>query len=105
MKIVLDTDSAGGANGSVLQKKAVLKNLRISTGKTPVPRPANLVKKRLWGSFFPVNSVKFLKAPFLQKTSGRLLLIRDADSYPGTDSTKATQKQSLFIDVLQNRCS
>ena len=70
-----------------------------------MPRPANLLKKRLWGRFFPVNSVKFLKAPFLQKTSGRLLLIRDADSYPDTDSTKATQKQSLFIDVLQNRCS
>ena len=34
-------------------------------------RPATLLKKRLW---FPVNFVKFLRTPFLQNTSGRMLL-------------------------------
>ena len=37
-------------------------------------RPATLLKKRLWHRCFPVNFVKFLRTPFLQNTSGRLLL-------------------------------
>ena len=37
-------------------------------------RPATLLKKRLWHSCFPVNFAKFLRTPFLQNTSGRLLL-------------------------------
>ena len=37
-------------------------------------RPAALLKKRLWHKCFPVNFVKFFKTPFLQNTSGRLLL-------------------------------
>ena len=37
-------------------------------------RPTTLVKERLWHRFFPVNFVKFLKTPFLQQISGRLLL-------------------------------
>ena len=37
-------------------------------------RPATLFKKRLWRRCFPVNFVKFLRTPFLQNTSGRLLL-------------------------------
>ena len=36
--------------------------------------PATLLKKRLWHRCFPVNSAKFLRAPFLQNTSGQLLL-------------------------------
>ena len=32
------------------------------------------MKKRLWHNCFPVNFAKFLKTPFLQNTSGRLLL-------------------------------
>ena len=35
---------------------------------------ATLLKKRLWHRYFPVNFVKFLRTPFLQNTSGRLLL-------------------------------
>ena len=38
-------------------------------------RHATLVKKRLWHRFFPENFVKFLRAPFLQNTSGWLLLL------------------------------
>ena len=37
-------------------------------------RPATLLKKRLQYRCFPVNFVKFLRTPFLQKTSRRLLL-------------------------------
>ena len=36
-------------------------------------RPATLLKKRLWHRCFPVNFVKFLRTPFLQNTSERLL--------------------------------
>ena len=32
--------------------------------------PCNFIKKRLWHSCFPVNSVKFLRVPFLQNKSG-----------------------------------
>ena len=35
---------------------------------------ATLLKKRLWHRYFPVNFEKFLRTPFLQNTSGRLLL-------------------------------
>ena len=37
-------------------------------------RPATLLKKRLWHRCFPLNFVKFLRTPFLQNTSGRLVL-------------------------------
>ena len=37
-------------------------------------RPATLLKKRLWYRYFPVTFVKFLRTPFLQNTSERLLL-------------------------------
>ena len=37
-------------------------------------RPAFLLKNRLWHRCFPVNFVKFLRTPFLQIFSGRLLL-------------------------------
>ena len=38
-------------------------------------RPANLLKKRFWHSCFPVNFAKFLRTPFLQNTSSRMLLL------------------------------
>ena len=37
-------------------------------------RPATWLKKRLWRRCFPVNFAKFLRIPFLQNTSRRLLL-------------------------------
>ena len=36
----------------------------------------NFIKKRLQQRRFPMNNVKYLRTPFLQNTSGRLLLIR-----------------------------
>ena len=38
------------------------------------PPPATLRKKRLWQEFFPVDFAKCSRTPFLQNTSGRLLL-------------------------------
>ena len=38
-------------------------------------RPATLLKKRHWHRCFPVSCTKFLRTFFLQKTSGRLVLI------------------------------
>ena len=38
-------------------------------------RPATLLKKRHWHRCFPVSCTKFLRTLFLQKTSGRLVLI------------------------------
>ena len=39
-------------------------------GAATMLRHATLVKKRLWHRCFPENFVKFLRAPFLQNTSG-----------------------------------
>ena len=46
----------------------------IFFNKVPGLRPATLLKNRLWHRCFPVNFAKFLRTPFLQNTSGRLLL-------------------------------
>ena len=50
-------------------KKDVLKNFTKFTG-----RAATLLKKRPWHRCFPKNFANFLRIPFLQNTSGRLLL-------------------------------
>ena len=61
-------------------KKGVLRNFTKFTGKHLCHslflnlRPATSLKKRLWHRCFPVIFVKFLRTPFLQNTSGRLLL-------------------------------
>ena len=38
-------------------------------------RPVTLLKKRRCHRCFPMNFAKFLRTPFLQNTSGRLLLL------------------------------
>ena len=68
----------------VFYKKNVLRNFTKFAGKHLCQslfinkvaglRPATLLKKRLWYRCFPVNFVKLLRTPFLQNTSGRLLL-------------------------------
>ena len=52
----------------VFYKKGVLRNF----AKLPVA--CNFIKKRLWHLSFCVNFAKFLRTPFLQNTSERLLL-------------------------------
>ena len=42
--------------------------------KVAGPWSATLLRKRFWNRCFPANFVKFLRTPFLQNTSGRLLL-------------------------------
>ena len=65
-------------------QKGVLRNFTKFTGKhlcqslffnkVAGPRSATLLKKRLWHRCFPMNLAKFLRTPFLQNTSGWLLL-------------------------------
>ena len=54
-------------------KKGVLTNFAKFLGKDQAP-PATLLKKRLRHRCFPVNFAKFLRTPFSQNTSRRLLL-------------------------------
>ena len=44
-------------------------------------RPLTLLQKRLWRSYFPVNFAKFLRTPFSQNTSERLLLQVSTDLF------------------------
>ena len=46
-----------------------------SLDKVKLCRSATLLKKRLWRRCFLVNFAKFVRTPFLQNTTGRLLLI------------------------------
>ena len=65
-------------------KKCVLRNFTKFTGKHLCQslffnrfagfRPANLLKKRLCHKCFPMNFVKIPRTPFLQNSSGQLLL-------------------------------
>ena len=62
-------------------KKGVLGSFTKFTGKHLSQsvffkslRPGTLLKKRLWHRCFPVNFVTFLRTPFQQNTSERLLL-------------------------------
>ena len=65
-------------------KKGVLRNFAKFSGKHLYQSlffnkvaglsPATLLKKRCWHRCFLVNFAKILRTPFLQNTSGRLLL-------------------------------
>ena len=66
-------------------RKGVLRNFAKFTGKHLCQslsfnkvvglRPGTLLKKSLWHRCFPVYFAKFRRTPFLQNTSGRLLLL------------------------------
>ena len=47
---------------------------RLFFNKVAGLSPATLIKKRSGTGVFPVNFVKFVRTPFLQNTSGQLLL-------------------------------
>ena len=65
-------------------KNCVLRNFSKFTGKNLCQslffnkvaslRAATLLKKKFWQRYFPVIFEKFLRTPFLQNTSGQLLL-------------------------------
>ena len=69
-------------------------------------RPATLLKKRLWHRCFLMSVVKFLRTPFLQNTSGQLLLRlicnppkHLADHQPGSNSFSSDQQLSKIKNV------
>ena len=77
----------------VLCRKGVFRNFAKFTGKqsseslVPEPRPANLLKKRLWHTCFPLNLAKFLRIFFFTEHFRWLLLhlqIRQGQSQIGT---------------------
>ena len=59
---------------AVFCRKGVLRNFAKFTGKRLCFSPVTLLKKSPWHRCFPVNFAKFLRTPFLQNTSGRLLM-------------------------------
>ena len=67
-------------------------------------RPATLFKKRLRHRCFPVNFAEFLRATFLQNTSGRLLLcfmaFNDWKSYRNASKTFAIGKSTVVSIVI-----
>ena len=63
--------------------------------------PATLLKKRLWHRCFPVNFEKFLRALFLQKTSGWLLLKNSYISWVIKRSWFKQKSPGLKPDWLQ----
>ena len=87
-------------------RKGVLRNFVKSTGKHLCQslffnkvaglRPATLLKKRLWHRCFPLNFAKFLRTPFLQNTSGRLLLESDLLPVFQKRFAKGFSRWSLF---------
>ena len=85
MVIITTTNIIQKQPPQVFCKKGVLRNFAKFTGKhlcqslffnkVPSLRAATLLKKRLWYWCFPKNFTKFQRTPFLQNTSGRLVLI------------------------------
>ena len=81
-KLILAKGRSSQRRSSI--RKGVLRNFTKFTrkplcqslffNKVAALRPETLLKKRLWHMCFPVNFAKFLRAPFLQNISRRLLL-------------------------------
>ena len=61
-------------------------------------RPANLLKKKLWHRYFPVNFAEFLRTPFLTEHLRQLLLFLLSDNF------KDSLVNSLHHQKLANRC-
>ena len=69
-KTFMDLKNAEAVFRSCSVKKGFLKILQIPQESTCsrvsfLIKPCNFIKKRIWHSCFPVNFVKFLRAPFL----------------------------------------
>ena len=81
------------ATGGDLPKKMFLKISQNSQENTYVSLFLNRVAgQRLWHRYFPVNFAKFLRTPFLQNTSGRLLLTLKGHVY-------IKNMHDLFLDA------
>ena len=85
MKILKKKSEA--ATGGILLKKA----LRLAT----------LLKKRLWHKCFPMSFAKFLRAPFLQNTSGEVSAHWTSNgNYGTTFLNKVNAEESFWGMVL-----
>ena len=101
-------------------KKGVLRNFAKFTGKhlcqgllfnkvAGQARPATLLKKSLWHRCFPVNFAKFLRTPFLQNTSVRLLLKFNENNFNQDINNQLFSEQAkeyasfekLFLSLLE----
>ena len=98
-------------------KKGVLENFAKFIGKhlgkallfnkVADLKPATILKKRLWHGCFPMSFAKFSRTPFLQNTSGRLLLSSDwiksfSHSVSHKYSIKCSRKRYLIIMYMNN---
>ena len=84
MKFTLNDEIYSALNSEAatrsVYKKGVLKNFakftrkqlcqRLLFNKVAGPRPATLLKRKLWYRCLPVNFAIFLRTPVLQNTSG-----------------------------------
>ena len=86
----------------VYYKKGVLKNFAKFRRKHLCLTPVTLLKKRPWHRCFPLNFAKFLRAPFLQNTSGRLLLPMALPFYGILNSVNLFLIQQLYWWTYQN---
>ena len=67
-------------------------------------RPTTLLKKSLWHRRFPLNSAKFLRTPFLQNISERLLLSVAENITEPTLRANLQYKDHPSIFALQSQC-
>ena len=75
---------------------------RLFFNKVAGPRPATLLKKSLWHRCFPINFAKFLRTPFLQNTSGRLLLsFRESFKRVSSVSVHERSAQMLATEIYK----
>ena len=64
------------------------------------------LKKRRWHRFFPVNFAKFLKTPFLQNTSGRLLpKVILSEVFSETEALEKLMFLAIFKQWYPQKCS
>ena len=83
-------------------KKGVLKHFSNSQENTCARGTfATLLKKRLWLRCFPVNFAKFLRTPFLQNTSRRLLLTRTKKSQILSFYGNKRARLNLYSGIFQ----
>ena len=86
-------------------KKGVPRNVAKFTGKVAGKvaglRPATLLKKRLWHCCFPVNFVKFLRAPFLTEHLRWQLLekVSRGSGFTHVDSAMLRYSETKIITI------
>ena len=67
-------------------------------------RPTSLLKKRLWHRCFPVNFAEFLRTPFLQNSSRRLLLLLVSILILSSSEKFDLHSISVELEILPTQC-